>query len=87
MYVYKLISGFFLSLVKREGDLGTKVHKSQERFKGSSNNNIKSLAAKAALPLLKGEYCAFSLISEFNCFALVKPLHVQRLILCMEEVL
>jgi hypothetical protein len=69
--VYKLISDFFLSLVKREGDFETKVSKSEERFKGSSNNNIKSLAAEAALPLLKEENCAsadflnYKLISDF----------------------
>jgi hypothetical protein len=77
---------FFLSFVKREGDLGTQVYKSEERFKSSSNNNIKSLAAKAALPLLKGEYF---LTSKFNCFSLVKivqSLRMQRLILCTEEV-
>jgi hypothetical protein len=57
----------FLSLVKREGDLGTKVHKPQERFKENSfKNNIKSLAAKAALPLQKGEFSAFTLISNFK---------------------
>jgi hypothetical protein len=80
---------FFPSFVKREGDFETKVSKSEERFKSSSDNNIKSLAAKAALPLLKGEFSAFTLIPKFkfNCFGLVKSLRVQRLILCMEAVL
>jgi hypothetical protein len=69
---------FFLSFVKREGDFETFVSKSEERFNENyykkDNNNIKSLAAKAALPLLKGGYCGFAnffnykLISEFYLY-------------------
>jgi hypothetical protein len=68
-FVYKLISDFILSFVNIEVDLGTKVHKSEERFKGSSNNYIKSLAAKSTLPLQKGEYCLIPKF-RFSCFSL-----------------
>jgi hypothetical protein len=45
---------YFLSLVKREGDLRTKVRKSEERFNISRfKAGIKSLSAKAALPPIK----------------------------------
>jgi hypothetical protein len=47
-------SSYFLSLVKREGDLRTKVLKWEERFNISRfKAGIKSLAAKAALPPIK----------------------------------